>query len=374
MRIGLIGFGSMGKTHTYAVNNLGYFYSDGISAEISGVCTAHKETSEKAAHDFGFKNAVTDEDELIGSPDIDIIDICTPNICHYNTARKAIMAGKHIYCEKPLAVTPAQANELALLATERGITAQIVFNNRFMSGVMRAKEIISDRLIGDVISFRCAYLHSSCTDLSKNAGWKQDRDLCGGGVLFDLGSHAIDLMRYLCGEFYSVSGKAQIAHPIRLGTDGYEWHTNADEAFYMTAQLENGAVGTIEANKLAFGTNDDLTFEIYGSAGALRFSLMQPNYLGFYDGRKSGGSLGGECGFTMIECVGRYPSPGGIFPSVKAPTGWLMGHLGSMHSFLSSVRSESPASPSFDDGAAVQLIMDKAMISAANRGTEEIVR
>lgn len=85
MRIGLIGFGSMGKTHAYAVNNLGYFYSDGISAEISGVCTAHKETSEKAAHDFGFKTAVTDEDELIGSPDIDIIDICTPNICHYNT-------------------------------------------------------------------------------------------------------------------------------------------------------------------------------------------------------------------------------------------------------------------------------------------------
>lgn len=371
MNIGLIGFGSMGKTHAYAVNNLNYFYNDGISATIAGVCTAHGSTAEKAASDHGFRLAVTDEDELIYSPDIDIIDICTPNIYHYDTAKKAILAGKHIYCEKPLAVTPEQAHELAALADEKGITAQVVFNNRFMSGVMRAKKLIADGLIGRVISFRCAYLHSSCTDLSKNAGWKQDRDICGGGVLFDLGSHAIDLIRYLCGEFSAVSGKAQIAHRSRLGRDGNEWMTNADEAFYLTAELQCGAVGTVEANKLAYGTNDDLSFEIYGDAGAVRFSLMQPNYLGFYDGKRRGGDLGGERGFTMIECVGRYPSPGGVFPGVKAPTGWLMGHVGSMHAFLSAVRDGGPASPSFSDGAAVQLIMDRAMRSAENAGAEE---
>ena len=371
MNIGLIGFGSMGKTHAYAVHNMNYFYGDGISAKITGICTAHRETSEKAAREFGFDAAVTDEDELIYSPDIDIIDICTPNILHFETAKKAILAGKHVYCEKPLAVTPEQADILASLANENGVTAQVVFNNRFMSGVMRAKEIISGGLIGNVISFRCAYLHSSCTDLSKNAGWKQDRDICGGGVLFDLGSHAIDLIRYLCGDFSSVSGKAQIAHPTRRGIDGREWRTNADEAFYLTAELECGAVGTIEANKLAFGTNDDLSFEIYGDAGAVKFSLMQPNYVGFYDGRKPGGDLGGERGFTMIECVGRYPSPGGIFPGVKAPTGWLMGHVGSMHAFLSAAREGRPAEPSFADGAAVQLIMDRAQRSAENLGREE---
>ena len=288
MNIGLIGFGSMGKTHAYAVHNLNYFFGDGISARIAGVCTAHRETSEKAAREYGFDVSVTDEDELIYSPDIDIIDICTPNILHFETAKKAVLAGKHVYCEKPLAVTPEQADMLASLAAEKGVTAQVVFNNRFMSGVMRAKEIISGGLIGNVISFRCEYLHSSCTDLSRNAGWKQDRDICGGGVLFDLGSHAIDLIRYLCGEFSSVSGKAQIAHPLRRGIEGREWRTNADEAFYLTAELECGAVGTIEANKLAFGTNDDLSFEIYGDAGAVRFSLMQPNYIGFYDGRKPG--------------------------------------------------------------------------------------
>lgn len=371
MNIGLIGFGSMGKTHAYAVHNLNYFFGDGISARIAGVCTSHRETSEKAAREYGFDVAVTDEDELIYSPDIDIIDICTPNILHFETAKNAVLAGKHVYCEKPLAVTPEQADMLASLAAEKGVTAQVVFNNRFMLGVMRAKEIISGGLIGNVISFRCEYLHSSCTDLSRNAGWKQDRDICGGGVLFDLGSHAIDLIRYLCGGFSKVSGKAQIAHPLRRGIDGREWRTNADEAFYLTAELECGAVGTIEANKLAFGTNDDLSFEIYGDAGAVRFSLMQPNYIGFYDGRKPGGDLGGERGFTMIECVGRYPAPCGIFPGVKAPTGWLMGHVGSMHAFLSSVRDGKPAAPSFTDGAAVQHIMECAQRSAANLGREE---
>ena len=372
MNIGLIGFGSMGKTHAYAVENMRYFFRpDGVYAKITGVCTAHSETAADAAERYRLGKAVTDENELIYSPDIDIIDICTPNSMHYCTAKKAILAGKHIYCEKPLAISYAEASELAALASEKGVIAQIVFNYRFMSGVMRAKELIDSGLLGNIVSFRCAYLHASCTELNKNAGWKQNRDICGGGVLFDLGSHAIDLIRYLCGDFSEVSGRTQIAHKLRLGIDGSPWQTNADEAFYMTALLKCGAVGTIEANKLAFGTNDDLGFEIFGDKGAIKYSLMQPNYLGFYDGRKAGGTLGGERGFTMIECVGRFPEPCGLFPGSKAPTGWLMGHICSMHSFLSAVYSNTVPSPSFDDGAYVQLVMEKAYLSAENEGRIE---
>ncbi len=372
MRIGLIGFGSMGKTHAYAVRNLACFFEpDGIDAEIAAVCTAHPETAAAAAARYGFERAVTDEDTLIEAPDLDIIDICTPNTLHYRTARKAILAGKHIYCEKPLSVTAAEADELAALAAERGVTAQVVFNYRFMGGVQRARELIDSGRIGRIVSFRCAYLHASCTDPAKPAGWKQSKSICGGGVLFDLGSHVIDLIRYLCGDFAEISGRSQIAHPLRLGIDGKPWQTDADEAFYMTALLKNGAVGTLEANKLALGTNDDLGFTIYGDRGALRYSLMQPNYLGFYDGTKEGGDLGGERGFTMIECVGRFPKPAGVFPGVKAPTGWLMGHVLSMHAFLSAVKNKTPASPSFEDGAYVQRVMEKAGISSENGGRIE---
>ncbi len=369
MKIGLIGFGFMGKTHAYAVHNLDYFYRDtGLRAEIAGVCTAHPETAMEAVRRYALCRAVSDEDELIYDPAIDVIDVCTPNRFHYETVKKALLAGKHVYCEKPLTVTAAEAEELAALAKEKGVTAQIVFNNRFMSGVMRAKELIDEGRLGRIVSFRSAYLHASCTVLTRKAGWKQDKEICGGGVLFDLGSHALDLVYHLCGEFAEISGRAQIAHPVRLGRNGETWKTNADEAFYMTAELKNGAVGTVEANKLAFGTNDDLTFEIYGEKGALRYSLMQPNYLQFYDGDRQGGALGGDRGFTMIECVGRYPEPCGIFPSFKAPTGWLMGHVGSMHAFLTAVKEGREAKPSFGDGAYIQRLMEQAYRSSEQKG------
>jgi len=183
--------------------------------------------------------------------------------------------------------------------------------------------------------------------------------------LADLGSHAIDLMRFLCGDIASVSGRSQIFFPVRKGMDGKEWHTNADEAFYITAQLKSGAVGTIEASKLATGTNSDLSFEIYGDKGAVRFSMMQPNYLEFYDNTKPDGDFGGEKGFTKIECVQRYPSPGNIFPGPKSPVGWLRFHMHSMYLYLDGVYNNklNAISPSFYDGAAVQKIMEKACLS-----------
>ncbi len=375
-RIGMLGFGNMGRTHLYSVENLKYYYKNlPFTASVEAVCTATKEGSERASS-FGIAYTTLDEDELINSPDIDIIDICTPNIYHYGTLKKAIAAGKQIYCEKPLCTTAAEAHEIARLAEEHGITAQVVFNNRRLAPVMRAKQLIDEGRLGRLLSFSCSYLHSSCTDTNKNAGWKQDRDICGGGVLFDLGSHCIDLMYHLCGEFESVMGMSQIAYPIRRGRDGSEWTTNADEAFYLTAKLRNGAYGTITASKVTVGTNDDLRFEIYGEKGALKFDLMQPNFLYFADASGSfapshTSDLGGCSGFTAIECVARYPEPAYAICGVKAPVGWIRGHVGSYHDFLDAIYYGRPAAPSFSDAAHVQSVMEKAYEYAShNRGLE----
>ena len=361
MKIGMIGCGSMGRTHAFALENMKYFYSPlPFEATLDAVCAAHYESAVKAAEQFGASRAVFTEDELIGDPSIEVIDICTPNIYHYETIKKAIAAGKHIYCEKPLCVTEAQAKEVAALAKEKNVTAQIVFNNRFLAPVLRAKELIEEGRLGPIVTFRAAYLHSSATDTKKKAGWKQDRDICGGGVLFDLGSHVIDLVQYLCGPIGTVSGQSQIYYKERTGRTGESWQTNADEAFYLTCGMDSGAVGTITVSKLNIGANDDLTLEIYGEKGALKFDLMDLNWLWFYDGAKQDGAIGGERGFTRIECVSRYPAPGGVFPGIKAPSGWLRGHIGSLFSFLSSVEAHTPASPSFDDGARVQAVMERA--------------
>lgn len=367
IRIGLLGFGSMGRTHTWAVRNLPFFYGDlPFSAETVGVCTATREKAEKISRAFGIPFATTNEDDLIGRDDVDVIDVCTPNNCHFETLQKILRAGKSVLCEKPLCTTVKEAETVASLPTREGQVCGMSFNYRWLAPTMRAKQLIDEGRLGRILSFRGAYLHSSATDVNRPAGWKQDRTICGGGVLFDLGSHVIDLLGRLCGHLTEVSGMSQIGYPTRRGRDGSDWATNADESFYLLGKTAEGACGSITVGKLQVGTNDDLAFEIYGERGALRFSLMEPNWLYFYDNTVKDAPIGGERGFTRIECIGRYP--GLIFPSVKAPAGWLYGHLASMHGFLSAVAEGKEFSPSFADGLYVQRVMDAAYRSDAERG------
>ena len=368
-RIGLLGFGAMGQTHAYAIHNLPYFYKDlPFSVHIGGVVTRSMEKSERVCQQYGFEAAYPDEDALISDPTIDIIDICTPNYLHYETLKKAILAGKAIYCEKPLCISYEQAKEIAELAEKHHTVGHIVFNNRHLAPMQRARQLIEEGKLGRILTFRAEYLHNSALNIQKNAGWKQDKTICGGGVLFDLGSHIIDLIYSLCGEFQSVSGLAQIAYPSRIGTDGQPWQTNADEAFYMTATLKNGACGTLTASKLTMGVNDDLNIEVTGEKGALRFSLMEPNWLYFYDATVADAPIGGMRGYTRIECVGRYPAPAGIFPSPKAARGWLEGHVESMVHFLSQVDLGESGHPNFADAAHVQAVMEAAYSSAEQNG------
>ena len=373
IRIGLLGFGSMGRTHTWAVRNLPFFYGDlPFEAVTAGVCTTTLEKSERVASEFQIPRACANEDELINDPTIDVIDICTPNIHHFETLKKSIAKGKHVLCEKPLCVTPEEASEIAAMPLKQGQVCGMVFNNRWLSPILRAKQLIEEGRLGRILSFQGSYLHNSAADPNRPAGWKQDKRVCGGGVLFDLGSHVIDLMSWLCGRIVSVNGMSQIAHPTRLGLDGKLWSTNADEAFYMMATTEGGAKGMMQVGKLQVGTNDELSFEIYGEKGALRFSLMEPNWLYFYDATTPTQPICGERGFTKLECVGRYP--GMIFPSPKAPAGWLYGHLASMHAYLCAVSEERTFHPSFADGAYVQAVMDAAYRSDAKGGAlQEVV-
>ena len=368
IKIGLLGFGSMGKTHAFSVSSLPYYYDQlDFTAKYTAVCTSRIETAKAATDKYSLGYATACEDDIINDPNIDVIDISTPNIYHYETAKKAILAGKHVLCEKPLTVTAEQARELDSLAKDafekNRQVCGMVFNNRHLAAIRHAKELIESGRLGKILSFDFKYLHNSCIDPERCAGWKQNKDICGAGTLFDLGAHIVDLCRYLCGEFNSVYAKEHIAFPTHKTSDGGEWQTNADEAVYMTATLTCGAVGTLTASKITVGENDGLTFSIYGTEGALKFDLMESDWLYFYDANSEGGNFGGLHGFTKIECVGRYPAPAGKFPSPKAPNGWLRGHIGSMYAYLSAVSERRQACPSFEDGARVQKILEAAHLS-----------
>ena len=376
-KIGLLGFGSMGKTHLFSVTSLPFYYSGcGFSAKYVAVCTSNMQSAKKAADEYGIPFATNNEDDIISNPDIDVIDVSTPNIFHYESAKKAILAGKHVLCEKPLAINLAQAQELDELADiayrKNGQVCGMVFNNRHLSAVKRAKQLLESGRLGRVLSFDFKYLHNSCLDPERTPGWKQNADICGAGTLFDLGAHVVDLCRYLCGDFQSVYSKEQIAFPEHKCADGSVWETNADEAAYMIATLKCGAVGNITVGKINVGENDGLTFSVYGTLGAIKFDLMEPDWLYFYDADAKGGSYGGDHGFTKIECVGRYEAPAGKFPSPKAPNGWLRGHIGSMYSFFNAINHCENASPSFKDGYEVQKVLDAAHRSSIE-GKEIII-
>ena len=157
--------------------------------------------------------ACVEPDEIIARPDVDVVDICTPNIYHYDMLKKAIAAKKHIYCEKPLCITPEQADEVAELAERADIRAQVVSPQPLLPRYAARQTACRRGPAGQdfVVPLLLSPLERDRPD--KNAGWKQNRDICGGGVLFDLGSHALDLVYYLCGEYRSVVGRGQIAYP-----------------------------------------------------------------------------------------------------------------------------------------------------------------
>ncbi|MBE6580067.1 MAG: Gfo/Idh/MocA family oxidoreductase [Ruminococcaceae bacterium] len=363
LKIGIIGFGAMGKTHAYAVQNLPFFFGNlPFRATVEGVVTRSLEKSQAICDTYGIPLALTNEDDLINNPEIDAIDICTPNILHYETAKKALLAGKHVYCEKPLCDTYEKAGELAQLAKSRCLVNMTVFNNRHLTAVIRAKQLIDEGRLGRILHFDMQYLHNSCIDPDRTVGWKQNSDVCGeGGVLFDLGSHVLDLAVFLCGKVKTISAKSQIAYPTHKTSSGDDWQTNAPEAFYMMTTTTEGATGMITASKLTSGACDDLRFAIYGERGSVRFSLMQPNFLEFYDATVSDKPQGGTRGYTQIECVGRAPAPGGVFPAPKAPVGWLTGHVMSMGRFLEAVYHGTEADPDFESAAYVQYLMDVAL-------------
>ena len=372
IKFAVVGKGSMGRAHAASLQMLKYCYKGlPFEAVLDTLVTRTPETAKADAEALGFKRHCLTLDEALNDESIDVIDICTPNNTHFEMVKSAISAGKHVLCEKPLAVNAAQANELVRLTEGRDKRYGMVFNNRHLPAAIRAREIVAEGRLGRILTFRSAYLHASGTNPQKNAGWKQNRDICGGGALFDLGSHAIDLLNFVLGDtakygFASVTGMSQIGFEKRRGMDGNEWTTNADEAFYIMARLKNGSCGTIEASKIAVGANDDFTLEVRGTDGALKFDLMNPNYLEFYDASRPDAPHGGDRGFTRIECVNRYDFPESVFPGMRAPVGWFRGHIHSMYSFCKAVCEGSTPCPSFADGAYVNEIMQAAYESDEN--------
>ncbi len=355
--IGLIGWGFMGRTHTHALRDLALYYPDiDFRVRLVHVCSRRIEKAKEAAELCGYEKYTNDWRVLLADPEVDVVSICTPNDQHEEMAIAALKAGKHVYIDKPLAVTAESAARIAEAAKNASGKTHMVFNNRYSPAMLRAKQLIDEGRIGDVLTFQGRYLHSGSIDPNKPIGWKQQMQ---GGVILDLGSHALDLLTWLMGYPERVMCKTRTLYASRPTKSGdTENHLSEDHAL-MLLEMPNGALGSVEASKIATGSNDELTIEIRGTKGALSWNAMDPNYVYYFDQTLPERHLGGMRGFTQIESVARYPAPGGTFLPPKNSIGWDRGHTHCYYTFLDCVAHDRASENGIECGAKLQRLMDK---------------
>ena len=363
--VGIIGWGFMGRTHTHALRSIPLFYRNlDFEPRLAAVCSGHLENALAAQKALGFGFATDDYRALLAREDVDAVSVCTPNELHEEMAVAAMEAGKDVYLDKPVSVSLDSAERMLEVQKRTGRKCQVVLNNRFFPSTLRAKELIGEGALGEILSFSSRYLHSGSVDPARAMGWKMGLT---GGVLLDMGSHALDLLTWLIGYPDELLAETRVLYGERPTASGGVCREIGDDQALMMLRYPNGAVGTVEASKIATGASDELMLEIRGTKGAIRWNLMEPSYLDFYDNTLPEAPLGGRRGFTRIECVGRYPAPGGSFLPSKNTVGWDRGHIHCYYSFLDCIAHGKKPSPSLAEGVTLQRLMEQAKTSAREK-------
>ena len=368
LRVGLIGFGQMGRIHAYAYRAIPFYY-DGKPCRITltGVCDANEALARKGAEQAGFGFWTTDWQELVARPDIDLVNICTPNNQHAPAVIGALKAGKHVYCEKPLAYDEAQAREIVQVAEASGLCHQITSEYRFIPAVMKARELVEKDFVGRLFQFRGAYLHAGYIDPRRPREWRMQKDVIGGGVLVDLGPHLLDIMQYLAGEVQEVSAQMETffkerplpEDPSRMGA------VEVEDAITILVRFKSGAMGTADLSRVATGAEDEMRFEIHGQNGALSFNLMEPNVLRAFSARDPRDLQG----YRLISTVQKYGPPA-VMPAPKFTMGWIRAHVAAQYSFLDAIVNGRKASPDFRDALKLHHLLETIYRSVRSRRWE----
>ncbi len=305
----LIGSGFMGKTHALALANVNRIFNLPLEVKLHTLADIDEETARKAARQLGFVHATGNWLELIADPDINFIGITTPNRFHKEMALAAIEAGKHVYCEKPLAPTAADCLEMTLAAERKGIQTAVGFNYLKNPMMKLAKEIIESGELGEIRSFRGIHAEDFMADARIPWTWRLN-PAGGGGALADIGSHIIAAARYLIGPIAEVMGEAVTLVHERPDGSGLSCmkSVEVDDVCHAFVRFENGATGALEASWVASGRKMQHDFEISGSKGAICFSQERFNELELflYSDRK------GQQGFRKIF-AGPEHKPYGAF-------------------------------------------------------------
>ncbi len=373
--IGILGYGSMGRAHSSAFRRLPQFFAPlPLEPELVGVAARSREKVADLAHRFGYLSAYQSWQDLLADDRVQLFDNVGPNHLHPEPCIAAARAGKHVLCEKPLARNAAEARQMLEAVREAGVVHMCGFNYRFLPAVRLAKQVIEEGRLGRIFHFRARYQNPALADPSFPLIWRMDRELAGTGALGDLGSHIVDMARFLVGEPTAISGAATTfirerplqGDPSRLGP------VTTDDAFQAMLEFENGATGMLEASKLCLGSQNRLEFEVNGSEGSLQFNLERLNELQVYlrEDERSG-----LAGYRTIQVnSANHPFASHWWP--RHPFGWDHAFVHEMACLLEAVAGTGQIAPygaTFEDGYRAAVICD-AILASAERGSKVSVR
>jgi predicted dehydrogenase len=310
LRIGLIGSGFMGKAHAFGYTTAARVFDLPYELELNTLADINDEAAAKAAVALGFSHATSDWRSLVADPDIDVVNITAPNALHKEMALAAIAAGKHVYCEKPLAPLAVDAREMADAAEAAGVRTQVGFNYLCNPMFGLAREMIAAGELGEIRGYRGVHAEDYMADSAGPFTFRHDP--AGGGALADIGSHALATAEFLmsaaAGPIAGVMGDCVTMIAERPDGKGGRRRVEVDDVGRAFLRFAGGATGSIEGNWIATGRKMQHDFEIYGSKGALIFSQERFNELHFFstDDRR------GRQGFRRIEAAPDHP-PYGLF-------------------------------------------------------------
>jgi predicted dehydrogenase len=259
--VALLGYAFMGKAHSRALAALHGLDPPRVLRLVS-LSGRDRDAASAVAARFGWEEVVTDWRDQVADERVGLFANGGPNAVHAEPTIAAARAGKHVMCEKPLALDADESHAMWRAAEDAGVVHACGFNYRFVPAVRRARDLVDEGLLGELVHFRARYLQSWGWEAPTDV-WRFDRSQAGTGAIGDLGAHSVDLCRYLAGEIASVSAT------VRSFVPGHE----VDDAFAATIELENGATGTLEASRLARGRVNHNTFELNGSKGSIAFDL-----------------------------------------------------------------------------------------------------
>ncbi|MDB6126036.1 MAG: oxidoreductase protein [Pedosphaera sp.] len=378
LRVGMIGYRFMGKAHSNAWRQAPHFFPLKANVEMHTICGRDAAGVEAARAQLGWNNVSTDWRAVVNSPDIDIVDINTPNDSHAEIAIAAARAGKHVLCEKPLGLTVKQCEEMVAAVKKAKVVNMVCHNYRRIPAIAQAKKMIEEGAIGQVFHYYARYAQDWIVDPNFPLVWRLQKGVSGSGTHGDINAHIIDLGRYLVGEFQEVCGLMHTfikERPIMdsggkgqglTAKSGQKMgKVTVDDAAMFIGRFKNGALANLEATRFALGRKNHIEIEINGSKGSLCFDFEDMNRLQFFDNTNPGDRQG----FRDILVT----QPGGAHPYVGQwwPPGHIIGYehtfVHTIADFVNACADGRSVQPTFEDGLKNQQVLEAVEESAKSR-------